>query len=94
VRDLPSSLHLAWWPLAAASAEATATVLTERFAEHGPPLVLKSDNGSAFTAALLHDLLAAPGVQPLFSPPGWPAHNGGIEARIGSLKEVSVRPTA
>lgn len=86
VRDLASGQQLAWWPVEAPTAAAAQEVLAWLFAVAGAPLVLKSDNGSAFAAAALRDFLAAAGVEALFSPPGWPMYNGAIEAGIGSLK--------
>ena len=56
------------------------------FTVHGSPLVLKSDNGSAFRAAPLKAMLGRWQVRPLYSPPGAPWYNGAIEASIGSLK--------
>src|SRR5262249_9443921 len=64
------------------------------FAVHGPPLVLKCDNGSAFTAGAVQDLLAAHGVACLVSPPYWPRYNGSVEAGIGSLKARTEAPAA
>jgi len=49
-------------------------------------LVLKSDNGSTFTAGTVRALAEEFGVEMLFSPPGWPRYNGAIEAGIGSMK--------
>jgi transposase InsO family protein len=86
VRDLASGQQLLWQPLREASAQATADALAGLFLIHGPPLVLKSDNGSAFGAASIATLLAHFGVLPLFSPPNTPSYNGAIEAGIGSLK--------
>ena len=57
------------------------------FAEHGPPLVLKSDNGSHFTGGNFPDLLAAHRVEHLLSPPYWPRYNGAVEAGIHALKD-------
>src|SRR6185369_6992084 len=54
--------------------------------EHGAPLVLKSDTGGAFRAALVQALLELEGVMPLFSPAYCPWYNGAIEAAIGALK--------
>jgi hypothetical protein len=48
-------------------------------------MVLKMDNGPAFIAETLQNLLA-PKVTSLFSPPNYPRYNGAIEAGIGSLK--------
>jgi hypothetical protein len=47
--------------------------------------VLKSDNGSAFGAAAVQELLHERRVKNLFSPPYMPRYNGAIEAGIGSL---------
>jgi len=86
VRDLASGRQLLWRPVAAATAEAARDALAGLFAEHGPPLVLKCDNGPPFTAGVAGQLLAACGVVALYSPPGWPRYNGAVEAGIGSLK--------
>jgi transposase InsO family protein len=86
VRDLASGKQLLWQPLREASALAAANALASLVLVHGPPLVLKSDNGSAFGAAPVATLLANFGVLPLFSPPHTPSYNGAIEAGIGSLK--------
>src|SRR5262249_53870980 len=85
-RDLASGYQLLWWPLRQATGEATAAMLTELFTVFGAPLVLKSDNGSAFGSEVVQALLAQWGVFSLFSPPGCPRYNGAIEAAIGSLK--------
>ena len=60
--------------------------LTFLFAEHGAPLVLKTDNGSPFCADQTLEFLRQADVIPLFSPPRMPRYNGAIEAGIGSLK--------
>ena len=87
VRDLASGTPLLWRPVTAATASEAAAGLTELFAEHGPPLVLKSDNGSHFTGGAVPDRLAAHRVEHLLSPPYWPRYNGAIEAGIHALKE-------
>jgi len=87
VRDLASGMPLLWRPVGAATAAEAAAGLAGLFAEHGPPLVLKSDNGSHFTGGAVPDLLAAHRVEHLLSPPHWPGYNGAIEAGIGSLKD-------
>jgi transposase InsO family protein len=67
--------------------EATATAALEAtFRTHGAPLVLKTDNGSAFIAEGFRALLEAYGVTGLYSPPHWPRYNGSCEAGIGGLK--------
>jgi transposase InsO family protein len=87
VRDLASGCMLAWQALAALTEEVTAAALGRLFARHGAPLVLKTDNGSAFRAAALQGFLEGAGVLPLYSPPACPGYNGAIEAAIGSLKK-------
>jgi hypothetical protein len=85
VRDLASSQQLAWLPVAEATAENVVAVLTSLFATHGAPMVVKSDNGSAFGDTRAQALCDHFGVRNLFSPPAWPKYNGAIEAGIGSL---------
>ena len=68
------------------TADTTVLALTSLFARHGAPLVLKSDNGSAFCAEATANFLGESAVIPLFSPPGRPSYNGACEAGIGSLK--------
>jgi transposase InsO family protein len=87
VRDLSTGYQLLWLPVAAATGEVARDALAALFAEHGPPLVLKCDNGSPFTGAVVGQLLAGRGVFPLYSPPYWPRYNGAVEAGIGSLKD-------
>jgi transposase InsO family protein len=86
VRDLASGQQLLWLPLATATARETIPALEPLFLLHGPPLVLKTDNGSPFLAGDVLAFLAAWGVEQLFSPPRMPRYNGAIEAGIGSLK--------
>jgi putative transposase len=90
-RDLASGQQLLWQPLAQANAAEVRQALTSLFVLHGPPLVLKSDNGSAFCAGAVQELLVGAGVIPLFSPPYWPRYNGSIEAGIGSMKSRTER---
>jgi len=86
VRDLASGQTLLWRPVAAPTADIVVAELRWLFTWHGPPLVLKSDNGSAFIADELRWELLRWGVGQLFSPPHRPEYNGSIEASIGSLK--------
>jgi transposase InsO family protein len=86
VRDLASGMQLLWQPVKAATAAAVLEALAWLMGVSGAPLVLKSDNGSAFAAEVTQGWLRAAGVQSLFSPAYWPSYNGGIEAGIGSLK--------
>jgi transposase InsO family protein len=86
VRDLATGMQLAWLPVSDATAQTAIGALTALFREHGPPLVLKSDNGSAFVAEETQSLLAAWQVWQLFSPPDCPKYNGACEAGIGSVR--------
>jgi transposase InsO family protein len=86
VRDLASGQQLLWQPLRDATAAVAAEALAGLLAVLGAPLVLKSDNGSAFGAPPVATLLHNFGVLSLFSPPHTPSYNGSIEAGIGSLK--------
>jgi transposase InsO family protein len=86
VRDLASGMELAWDPVPDQSAPPAAAALQSLFAQHGPPLVLKSDNGSAFKSDALQTMLARAGVAWLPSPPGTPRYNGGCEGGNGSLR--------
>ena len=94
VRDLASGRQLLWRAAEAATAEVTRAALDDLFARHGPPLVLKCDNGSAFVGGDVRALLAARGVVALYSPPHWPRYNGAIEAGIGALKELTAARAA
>jgi transposase InsO family protein len=86
VRDLATGCQLAWLPVLDESAESTIDALQWLFLEHGPPLVLKSDNGSGFIAEETDRFLDSWQVLPLFSPPYTPEYNGAIEAGNGALK--------
>jgi transposase InsO family protein len=86
VRDLSSGYQLLWLPVLDLSAATAVHALTWLFVRHDAPLVLKMDNGSAFIAEALQQLLTSWDVIPLFSPPYFPRYNGTAEAGIGSLK--------
>jgi transposase InsO family protein len=86
VRDLASGCQLGWLPVLDETAETTIDALQWLFLEHGPPLVLKSDNGSGFIADAMRRFLDRWDVRPLFSPPYLPEYNGSIEAGNGALK--------
>jgi hypothetical protein len=62
--------------------------LGELFAQHGPPLVLKSDNAGNLTEGEVPKLLSAWGVLALVSPPYWPRYNGSLERSQRELKEA------
>jgi hypothetical protein len=86
VRDLASHRQLAWQPVASEKAAEVVPTLQQLFAEHGPPLVLKSDNGSAFIADLTREAMLQAVVAQLFSPPKRPEYNGALERSNGVLK--------
>lgn len=85
VKDLASRYQLAWLPVPEATAEAVQTTYARLFAEHGPPLVLKSDNGGQFRDEQTKQLLAEHDVVPLYNPRRRPAYNGGVERANGQL---------
>lgn len=86
VRDLASHRQLAWHPFHGETARETILVLADLFRRHGPPLVIKSDNGSAFIADIFRDLLQSWDVVQLFSPARHPQYNGALERSNATLK--------
>jgi transposase InsO family protein len=85
VRDLSSGQTLLWRPVADMTAATVAEALSGLFTTHGVPLIVKSDNGSAFIAEAIRELAKMFDTKILFSPPRMPSYNGSIEAGIGSL---------
>lgn len=87
VKDL-ASRHL-FEPLVTLqpSGEEVACYLEKLFLLHGPPLVLKRDNGSIFICQEVDAILGEHCVIPLNSPAYYPPYNGGIEKGIRELKE-------
>jgi len=86
LRDLASDYQLAALPTEGESARSVVDLLRAQFAWQGAPLVIKSDNGSAFTSEAVRWLFARHGVMALLSPPRTPRYNGSVEAGIGMLK--------
>jgi transposase InsO family protein len=86
VRDLSSQYQLETLPAPAEDAETARGVIEALIRQHGPPLVFKTDNGSAFRAKIVRDLLEEHGVIPLFSPPYTPRFNGSIESGFSRVK--------
>jgi len=86
VRDVASGYQLAWQPVRTTKADEVLAILDDLFQEHGPPLVLKSDNGSAFIAEPTRATMLVAGVSQLFSPAGRPSYNGSLERSNGTLK--------
>jgi len=66
--------------------ETVAVRLEELFLRHGPPLVLKRDNGSNLNHQAVDELLTRYLVIPLNSPPHYPPYNGGMECAVRELK--------
>lgn len=86
IRDLASHYQLTWQATATQTAAEACAVLERLFLDHGPPLVLKADNGSAFISAEFQALLARYQVVILSSPPRYPQYNGALERSNGTLK--------
>jgi transposase InsO family protein len=89
VRDLASRYHLCWVPVPDETAETLIPILQWLFTTHGTPLILKSDNGSAFIAAEVQEELGAWRVWPLFSPPRRPKYNGALERSNTTMKDLT-----
>jgi len=85
IKDLGSGFQLAWEPLIDATATVVQDIYTRLFEEHGPPLVLKSDNGGQFKANDTKALLAEYQVLPLYSPKRHPQYNGAVERANGQV---------
>lgn len=85
IKDLASRNQLAWQPLEAATAAAVQAVYQRLFDEHGPPLVMKSDNGAQFREEGTKSKLAEHQVTPLYNPVRHPSYNGGVERANGQL---------
>lgn len=86
VRDLGSGHTLMWAPVSRATSESVQEILEELFTRHHPPVVLKSDNDSAFGTPELCEMLMRHRVTALKSPPYAPWYNGSIEVGQKVLK--------
>jgi hypothetical protein len=80
VRDLASHRQLTWIPVRSTGAEEIRPLLAALFAEHGTPLVIKSDNGSAFQAGDTRTWLLGCEALQLFSPAAYPQYNANWNA--------------
>jgi hypothetical protein len=89
VRDLASRMQLGWLPVSREDTHETCLALEGLFRHYGPPLVLKSDNGSGFIGDETQKLLQQWDVASLLSPPRKPAYNGSCEAGNGAMKTRS-----
>lgn len=94
VRDLASREILSSLPVETDDSRTVISLLRGLFAWHGKPLLIKSDNGSAFTAQAVRDFLEENGVHLLLSPPGTPQFNGSCEAGCGSVKSYAFHEAA
>ena len=61
--------------------------ITELFVKHGPPEHIRSDNGSEFTARVVHQCIKRLGVQTLFIEPGSPWENGYNKSFNGKFRD-------
>lgn len=66
--------------------ETVALHLEQLFERHGPPLVLKRDNGSNLNHQAVDEVLRRYLVVPLNSPPHYAPYNGGMEHAVRELK--------
>jgi hypothetical protein len=89
VRDLASHQQLLWLAVEHEDAATVLEALADLFAEHGPPLVLKCDNGPAFRADRTKRFLLDRDVFALYSPPYCARYNGACERANGTLKELT-----
>ncbi len=86
VQDLASRYKFTPWVGEQVLGETVATHLEQLFLQHGPPLVLKRDNGSNLNQQAVEEVLARYRVIPLNSPPYYPPYNGGMEGAVRELK--------
>ena len=86
VQDLASRYKFTPWVGARVLGETVAGRLEHLFIQHGPPLVLKRDNGSNLNQHAVDAVLARYLVLPLNSPPQYPPYNGGMERAVRELK--------
>jgi len=89
VRDLASTKTLLAEVLDGEATEDVVPVLLGLFEKHGPPLVLKIDNGSGLRSDAMKSFLESHAVRALYSPPYTPSYNGGCERGNGHLKSVA-----
>jgi len=86
VQDLASRYKFTPWVGEQVVGETVAIHLEQLFLQHGPPLVLKRDNGSNLNQQAVEEVLARYLVMPLNSPPHYPPYNGGMECAVRELK--------
>lgn len=61
--------------------------LAKLFEQHGPPAMIRSDNGREFIAATVRDWLASQGVQAVFIAKASPQQNCYVERFNGSMRD-------
>jgi transposase InsO family protein len=86
VQDLASRYKFTPWVGERILGETVAVRLEQLFLRHGPPLVLKRDNGSNLNHQAVDEVLTRYLVIPLNSPPHYPPYNGGMECAVRELK--------
>lgn len=86
VQDLASRYKMKPLIVERIRGEAVALHLERLFKKHGPPLILKRDNGSELNHHAVNAVLGRYGVLPLNSPAYYPPYNGGVERSIAELK--------
>jgi hypothetical protein len=86
VQDLASRYKFTPWVGEQVLGETVAVHLEQLFLQHGPPLVLKRDNGSNLNQQAVDEVLVRYLVMPLNSPPHYPPYNGGMECAVRELK--------
>ena len=86
VQDLASRYKFTPWVGEQVLGETVAVHLEQLFLQHGPPLVLKRDNGSNLNHQAVDEVLARYRVIPLNSPPHYPPYNGGMECAVREMK--------
>ncbi|HEY0722476.1 MAG TPA: transposase family protein [Pyrinomonadaceae bacterium] len=86
VQDLASRYRFAPLVCAQLNGQQIAAHLEKLFLQHGPPLLLKRDNGSPFNCQAVEQVIARFGVLPLNNPPHFPRYNGGMEKGIRDFK--------
>ncbi len=86
VQDLASRYKFEPWVGERMVGETVALHLEQLFEQHGPPLVLKRDNGSNLNHHAVDEVLGRYLVIPLNSPPHYPPYNGGMEWAVRELK--------
>ena len=86
VQDLASRYKFSPWVGERIVGEMVAQRLEELFRQHGPPLVLKRDNGGTLNQEAVDVVLARYWVVPLNSPRQYPPYNGGMERAIREVK--------